>query len=89
MTPEIALDIMRSAMYLTGLLITVLIVPSLVVGLIVSIFQAATSINEQTLTFFPRLLATLAAAVFAGPWILQKLMDHFMQIFRDIPFLIG
>ncbi|WP_054674354.1 flagellar biosynthetic protein FliQ [Parasalinivibrio latis] len=70
-------------------MVAVLIVPSLVVGLIVSIFQAATQINEQTLSFLPRLLVTLAMLGFSGPWMLRSLGDIFARLFHDIPILIG
>jgi flagellar biosynthetic protein FliQ len=57
------------------LMVSVLIVPSLIVGLVVSVFQAATQINEQTLSFLPRLLTTLVTLLIAGPWLLSRLMD--------------
>lgn len=70
-------------------MVCVLIIPSLLVGLVVSIFQAATQINEQTLSFLPRLLVTLAMLGFAGPWLLRTLGDLFSRLFLDIPHLIG
>ncbi|EKE73958.1 flagellar biosynthesis protein FliQ [Gallaecimonas xiamenensis 3-C-1] len=71
------------------LIVCVLIVPGLVVGLLVSIFQAATQINEQTLSFLPRLLVTLGMLAFAGHWILEKLMDAFKILFMTIPGALG
>ncbi|GAB3532667.1 MULTISPECIES: flagellar biosynthetic protein FliQ [Photobacterium] len=70
-------------------MVCVMIVPSLLVGLVVSIFQAATQINEQTLSFLPRLLMTFAMLGFAGPWLLRTLGDLFNRLFLDIPHLIG
>ncbi|MGR5148938.1 flagellar biosynthetic protein FliQ [Photobacterium alginatilyticum] len=70
-------------------MVCVMIVPSLLVGLLVSIFQAATQINEQTLSFLPRLLMTFAMLGFAGPWLLRTLGDLFNRLFLDIPHLIG
>ncbi|MGF1726606.1 flagellar biosynthesis protein FliQ [Photobacterium nomapromontoriensis] len=70
-------------------MVAVLIVPSLLVGLVVSIFQAATQINEQTLSFLPRLLVTLGMLGFAGPWLLRTMSDLFTRLFLDIPNLIG
>ena len=67
MTPEVALDLFRSALWLTVMIVGVLVVPSLVVGLIVAVFQAATQINEQTLSFLPRLLVMLVTLILAGP----------------------
>jgi flagellar biosynthetic protein FliQ len=89
MTPEAATALIANAVYLTGLVVCVLIVPSLIGGLIVSIFQAATQINEQMLSFLPRLLITLGMLLFAGNWIVQTLCDLFVQIFRQAGTLIG
>lgn len=58
---------------------------SLVVGLIVSIFQAVTSINEATLTFIPKIVATVAVLVFAGPWMVQSIIDFMTQILVELP----
>ena len=89
MSPEIALDLFRQAQLLVVLLVVVIIGPSLIVGLIVAIFQAATQINEQTMSFLPRLLATLLTITFAGPWILGQIMDLAKEIFLNIPTLIN
>ncbi|WP_166265175.1 flagellar biosynthesis protein FliQ [Marinobacter caseinilyticus] len=89
MTPETVIDIMREALWLIVLLAAVIIGPGLVVGLIVSTFQAATQINEQTLSFLPRLLVTLIAIIVGGPWMLTQLIDHATNLFSRIPFLIG
>ncbi|MCW8330713.1 flagellar biosynthetic protein FliQ [Photobacterium sp. SDRW27] len=70
-------------------MVCVMIVPSLLVGLLVSIFQAATQINEQTLSFLPRLLMTFAMLGFAGPWLLRTFSDLFTRLFLNIPHLIG
>lgn len=77
------------ALLLIVSLVSVLIVPSLLVGLVVSVFQAATQINEQTLSFLPRLLVTLAMLGFAGPWMLRTMNDLFTRLFLEIPHLIG
>ncbi|WP_210395979.1 flagellar biosynthesis protein FliQ [Motiliproteus sediminis] len=89
MTPEVVLDLFRDAFWLVILIVAVLITPSLVVGLIIAVFQAATQINEQTLSFLPRLLMTLATVMVAGSWILTKLTDYFNFLFTNIPLLIG
>ncbi|MGF1714962.1 flagellar biosynthetic protein FliQ [Photobacterium chitinilyticum] len=70
-------------------MVCVMIIPSLLVGLLVSIFQAATQINEQTLSFLPRLLMTFAMLGFAGPWLLRTFSDLFNRLFLNIPHLIG
>ncbi|MDX1633480.1 MAG: flagellar biosynthesis protein FliQ [Marinobacter sp.] len=89
MTPETVIDIMREALWMIVLLCGVIIGPGLVVGLVVSTFQAATQINEQTLSFLPRLIITLLVIVFAGPWMLTQLLDHANSLFSNIPYLIG
>ncbi len=89
MTPETATTIIANAVQITAIIVCVLVVPSLIGGLIVSIFQAATQINEQMLSFLPRLLITLAMLVFAGSWILQTLSDLFVEIFRQAGSLVG
>ena len=78
----------REAMYLVLMLVLVMILPSLLVGLLVSTFQAATQINEQTLSFLPRLLTTLLAIIVAGPWIVQSMLEFTRQLIVSIPFLV-
>ena len=89
MTPEVVLDLYREALLLVILMVSVMVVPSLIVGLIISVFQAATQINEQTLSFLPRLIVTIGALMWAGPWLLTQLMDLFSFLFHNIPLLIG
>ncbi|HEJ9849843.1 flagellar biosynthetic protein FliQ [Pseudomonas aeruginosa] len=71
MTPEVALDLFREALWLTAMIVGVLVVPSLLVGLVVAMFQAATQINEQTLSFLPRLMVILLTLIVLGPWLLR------------------
>lgn len=89
MTPEVAVDLFRQGLWLTALLVTVLVVPSLIVGLIVAIFQAATQINEQTLSFLPRLIVTLLTLIVLGPWMVRQLMEFIQTTVTNIPRLIG
>ncbi|OPX56802.1 flagellar biosynthetic protein FliQ [Oceanospirillum multiglobuliferum] len=89
MTPAIVVDILREAMYLIMLIVAVMVVPSLIVGLMISIFQAATQINEQTLSFLPRLFVTLFAIVVGGPWLVRTLTEFTTRLYSNIPFLIG
>ncbi|WP_323752092.1 flagellar biosynthesis protein FliQ [Marinobacter sp.] len=89
MTPETAIDIVREALWMIVLFAGVIIGPGLVIGLVVSTFQAATQINEQTLSFLPRLLVTLIVIIAAGPWMLTKLLDHARGLISSIPYLIG
>ncbi len=89
MEPEIFVDIVRSALGLVAILVTATILPSLIVGLCVSIFQAATSINEQTLSFLPRLIITVVALMAGAHWGLEKLTSFFMDMVYLIPQSIG
>lgn len=89
MTPEVVMDIFAGAFLLTVLMVAVIVGPSLIVGLVVSMFQAATQINEQTLSFLPRLIITLVTIMLAGGWLLTKLMDLFTNLISNVPNLIG
>ena len=84
MTPDTIVEIFGRALFLVVVLVAAIILPSLLVGLIVSVFQAATQINEQTLSFLPRLLATLITILLLGPWILQELLDIARFVFDMI-----
>jgi len=89
MTEALIGDIFTNALYLVLAIVMVVIVPSLVVGLVVSTFQAATQINEQTLSFLPRLIVTLLAIIAFGPWAVNAVLDYTRDIYLNIPFLIG
>jgi flagellar biosynthetic protein FliQ len=89
MTPETFVDILREALWIIILLVSAIVVPSLIVGLIVAIFQAATSINEQTLSFLPRLIVTLLALMIAGHWVVAVIMDFTIELVQRIPSIIG
>ncbi|MEZ5504732.1 MAG: flagellar biosynthesis protein FliQ [Gammaproteobacteria bacterium] len=89
MTPEVVSDLMREALYLAMVMVSVIIVPSLVIGLIVSVFQAATQINEQTLSFLPRLIITLVTLIVLGPWLGGLVTDFTERLIVEIPTLLG
>lgn len=90
MTTEAAIgDLFSAAMYIVLSVVVAIIVPSLVVGLLVSTFQAATQINEQTLSFLPRLVVTLVAIIVFGPWAVTTVVDYAKDIYMNIPFIIG
>jgi len=89
MTPEIVMNIGRQAIEMTLILSGPLLLSALVIGLIVSIFQAATQINEQTLSFIPKLVGTFIVLILAGPWMLQMMVDYFRRLFESIPQIIG
>ncbi|MFT4652752.1 MAG: flagellar biosynthetic protein FliQ [Patiriisocius sp.] len=89
MSPESFVEILRDAMFIIILLVSAIIVPGLLVGLIVAVFQAATSINEQTMSFLPRLIITLLALSFLGSWMVKKMMDYTFELVNSIPSVIG
>ena len=88
MTPESVVQIGQNALYVTIQIVGVLLIPALIVGLLVSVFQAATQINEVTLSFIPKLLVTMLVIIVAGPWILGTLVIYTQRLFQDIPNLI-
>ena len=89
MGPEVFVDILSDSLFMVILLVSAVIVPSMVVGLVVAVFQAATSINEQTINFLPRLLVTLLALSWGGHWLVAKLMDFTFEIVARIPEVVG
>ena len=89
MTPETVMALGRQAIEVALLLSAPLLLSALVIGLVVSIFQAATQINEATLSFIPKLVGTFLVLILAGPWMLQLFVDYIRQLFEKIPQLIG
>jgi len=89
MTSQNVLTIAQQALEMTVLVSAPLLLTALAVGLLVSIFQAATQINEMTLSFIPKLLAIFAALIIAGPWMLTMLTDYMQRLFSSIPQLVG
>lgn len=89
MTPETVVSLFSESVYVMLLLLFVLIMPGLVVGLFVAMFQAATQINESSLSFIPKLFITFLMLVFAGPWLLKTLVNYTDSLITNIPYLIG
>lgn len=89
MTPESVLDIFSHAMELVLTLVVIILVPALIVGLLVSMFQAATQINEMTLSFIPKLIITIVTLMIAGPWMLRMLIEYTRNLILNIPSMIG
>ncbi|MGL5025696.1 MAG: flagellar biosynthesis protein FliQ [Shewanella oncorhynchi] len=89
MSPEALIDIFREALAVIVMMVSAIVLPGLGIGLIVAVFQAATSINEQTLSFLPRLIITLLALMFMGHWLVETLMDFFVEMVNRIPQVIG
>jgi flagellar biosynthetic protein FliQ len=89
MTPESVMTIGRQAVEITLMVAAPMLLTALAVGLIVSIFQAATQINEMTLSFIPKLIGIFLAMVLAGPWMLTVLTNYMRQMFTGLPGMIG
>lgn len=89
MTPESVIQVGRHALEMTLLVSAPLLLAALAVGLLVSVFQAATQINEMTLSFIPKLIAILVAMVLAGPWMITTMTDYMRQLLENLPFMIG
>jgi flagellar biosynthetic protein FliQ len=85
MTPEIVMNIGRDAMEITLMVAAPMLLVVLAIGLVVSVFQAATQINEATLSFIPKLVGVFAALVFAGPWMLATMVDYMHLVFTSLP----
>ena len=89
MSPEMVVTVGRQALEMTLMLAAPLLLTALAVGLIVGIFQAATQINEMTLSFIPKLLAMAAVLAFTGPWMIRNLVEYTRGLFESIPGLVG
>ena len=88
MAPEAFVELFQDALYLVLIMVSAIIIPGLIVGLVVAVFQAATSINEQTLSFLPRLIATLLALMVFGHWMTRILMEYFFRLMQEIPTIL-
>ena len=89
MTPEMVLDVRHDALWTIALLASPLLLSALAVGLLVGMIQAATQIQEMTLTFIPKLIVLALALLIAGPWMLTLLTDFSINLIQSIPELIG
>ena len=89
MSPETVVTVGRHALEMTLMLAAPLLLTALAVGLIVGIFQAATQINEMTLSFIPKLLAMAAVLAITGPWMLRSLVEYTRNLIESIPSLVG
>lgn len=89
MTPEIVITVFQQTLEVIVILVVTILLPALCVGLLVAMFQAATQINEQTLTFIPKILVTLGVLMVAGPWMLTIVLNYTEQLIENIPMLIG
>ncbi|MDB5777112.1 MAG: fliQ [Herbaspirillum sp.] len=88
MTPESVMTLGREAMEVTLMIAAPMLLTSLIVGLLVSIFQAATQINEATLSFIPKLVGVFAVLIISGPWVLSVIVDYMHKMFSGIPGMV-
>jgi len=89
MTPETVTTIGQQALWVTMLLAAPLLLSALAIGLLVGMFQAATQINEMTMSFIPKLLVVVLALVVAGPWMLSVIVNYTTNLMEQIPSLIS
>ncbi len=85
MTPDLVITIGRQALEVCILMLAVILLPVLAVGLLISMFQAATQINEMTLSFVPKLLVVFIILLFAGSWLLQLMIGYTIRLIGNIP----
>ncbi len=89
MTPESVMTLGRQALELTIMVSAPPLLAALIIGLIVSIFQAATQINEMTLSFIPKLVGLFGVLIIGGPWMVGLMVDYIQRLFGSIPWLVG
>ena len=89
MTPETVMTLGQNALALTVLIAAPMLLSALAVGLFVGMIQAATQINELTLSFIPKLLVLAVALAMGGPWMMHKMLDFTRQLYNTIPVLVG
>lgn len=89
MTPESVMTLGRQALELTLMISAPPLLSALIIGLVVSIFQAATQINEMTLSFIPKLVGMFVVLIITGPWMITLLVDYIQRLFNNIPWLVG
>ncbi|HQS57091.1 MAG: flagellar biosynthetic protein FliQ [Gallionellales bacterium 35-53-114] len=89
MTPESVMTLGHQALELTIIVSAPVLLTALIVGLLVSIFQAATQINEQTLSFIPKLIGMFGVLIIAGPWMVGLMVDFIQRLFSNIPWMVG
>lgn len=89
MTPETIITIFQNTLQMILIILLIVLIPALVVGLFVSMIQAATQINEMTLSFIPKLIVTVLTLMLAGPWLLNLIVEYTRNLIQNIPYLIG
>lgn len=88
MSGDVIIDVFRQALYVVVMTVSIIVVPGLLVGLLIAMFQAATQINEMTLSFLPKLFVILGVIAVLAPWLMSLLTGFTTTLFTDIPYLI-
>lgn len=89
MTPETVMSLSHQAMLVALTLAAPLLLSALAIGLLVSLFQAATQINEMTLSFIPKILGVCVVLIVAGPWLISVIVEYARTLFQNLPFLVS
>ena len=89
MTPDVVIDVGKEALEVVTLLAAPILLSALAIGLLIAMFQAATQINEMTLSFVPKLLVVVLVLMVTGPWMLRLITGYTERLFESIPGLIG
>ena len=89
MSPDVIMQVARDALMVTALLAAPLLLSALAAGLLIGMFQAATQMNEMTLSFIPKLMVIAGSLYFAGPWMLNLITDFALTLISGIPGMIG
>lgn len=89
MTPESVMTIGQQALELTLMVSAPPLLTALIIGLVVSIFQAATQLNEMTLSFIPKLIGIFVVLIITGPWMIGIMLDYMIRLFSSIPYMVG
>jgi flagellar biosynthetic protein FliQ len=88
MTPELAIELIKNMVVLAVMMAAPLLLAGMVVGLMISLFQAVTSIQEQTLTFVPKALTVLAVLIVSLPWMLRKVSEFAIELIQKMPDMV-
>ena len=89
MGPDAVVSLFRDSVYVILIINTVIMIPGLIVGLLIAMFQAATQINESSLSFIPKLIVTFLTLLAAGPWLLKTLLSYTDSLIHNIPYFIS
>lgn len=89
MTPESVVDLFRQSMFLVVLLVSFIVLPGLIIGLLIAMFQAATQINEMSLSFIPKLMITIFVLMMGAPWLFKMVGEFTINLLENLPYIVG